>query len=355
MTADLQPASSAERPVAASSAVAAWPADAERPDAPDAPDAPDVTVVVVTRNNADVIVDCLAALPAAFEGELSWRAVVVDNASVDDTALLAAKASPDVLLLATDANSGYAAGVNAGLAALTPRRAVLVINPDVRLDRGSVQALWAALRPFDTGICVPSLRDARGQVRHSLRREPTVLRALGEALLGSDRSGRMATLGEIIMDDRLYAAPQVADWASGAAMLISKECLDAVGPWDESFFLPSEEAEFILRARDHGFLLRYVPSAGAVQLGDERHATPQLWALGQMNRVRLQLHRRGLVAAHAMRWLLVLNAALRARRSPAHGRALRLLLSINPGVGFPPVASLIEASVVSSDPSMVDS
>ncbi len=336
MTADREPAGSVEMPASLAGTQ------------------PDVTVVVVTFNSAEVIVDCLDALPGAFaagaRGGLSWQVVVVDNGSTDDTTVLVGKANPDALVVETGVNNGYAAGVNAGLATVQPRRAALVINPDVQLDRGSVTALWDALRPFDTGICVPRLRDDQGRLHHSLRREPTVLRALGEAVLGGERSGRTATLGEVVMDDRLYASPQVADWATGAAMLISRECLDAVGPWDESFFLYSEETDFILRARDHGFLLRYVPPAGAVHLGGDQHFSPQLWALGQMNRVRLQRHRRGVAAARAMRWALILNAGLRARRSPTHRRALQLLLSINPAVGFPPVASLIGAPGISGGP-----
>ena len=42
-------------------------------------------------------------------------------------------------------------------------------------------------------------------------------------------------------------------------MLISRACLARVGTWDESFFLYSEETDFALRARDSGYVLRYIP------------------------------------------------------------------------------------------------
>jgi GT2 family glycosyltransferase len=237
-------------------------------------------------------------------------------------------------------NNGHAAAVNTGLAMVRPRRAALVIDPGVRLDRGSVAALWDALRPFDTGICVPRLRDTHGRLRHSLRHEPTVLRVLGDAVFGGDRPRWLDSCGEVVTDDRLYTAPQVAAGATGAVMLISSECLNAVGPWDESSFRFSEETDFILRARDHGFLLRYVPHAGAVQLDVDQDLPAPLWALSQPDKVRLQLHRSGRAAAHTMRWALVLNAAFRARHSPAHRQALRALLSANPVLGFPPAAEL---------------
>ncbi|MCZ7627704.1 MAG: glycosyltransferase [Microthrixaceae bacterium] len=69
---------------------------------------------------------------------------------------------------------------------------------------------------------------------------------------------------------RDYARERDADWATGAAMLISAECLAAVGPWDESFFLYSEETDYCLRARDRGFKLRYSPKATATHIGGSR-------------------------------------------------------------------------------------
>ncbi len=44
-------------------------------------------------------------------------------------------------------------------------------------------------------------------------------------------------------------------------------CFDALGGWDESYFLYSEEADLSLRARDAGFLTRYEPKAVATHIG----------------------------------------------------------------------------------------
>ncbi|MDP8961599.1 MAG: hypothetical protein M3N32_08300, partial [Actinomycetota bacterium] len=108
---------------------------------------------------------------------------------------------------------------------------------------------------------------------------------------------------------------------------ISRRCLEQVGPWDETFFLYAEETEFALRARDAGFVLRYVPDAVATHLGGDRHTSSRLWALLAVNRVRLYSRRHGPVRTAAFWAAVALNEALRALAGRGvHRAALRALL-----------------------------
>jgi GT2 family glycosyltransferase len=295
----------------------------------------DVAVVVVTYNSSEHLPEFFDSLPGALHPLTSYEVVVVDNASHDGSATVAGQLWPEATVIQMGGNLGYAAGVNAGVAMSSSSQAVLVLNPDVRLGRGSVPTLLHALSP-ETGIAVPRLMNDRGRLIYSLRREPAVLRVLGEALLGGDRAGRFRALGEVVAIDSIYEAPVHADWASGAAMLISRECMDRVGPWDESFFLYAEEAEFALRARDAGFLLLYVPAAEAVHIGGEVHRSAELWTLNTLNRWRLFSRRNGRLRSRAFWLSLVVNEGLRAAmgRGP-HRAALRALLrsGINPPAG----------------------
>ncbi len=68
-----------------------------------------------------------------------------------------------------------------------------MLNPDVRLEPEALVRMLRALHHPGTGIVVPRLEDAAGRLQRSLRREPTVLRALGQALLG-ERAGRFRRL-----------------------------------------------------------------------------------------------------------------------------------------------------------------
>jgi GT2 family glycosyltransferase/glycosyltransferase involved in cell wall biosynthesis len=289
---------------------------------------PALAIALVTYNSAAVLADCLTSLEDAG----AYHLVVVDNASTDASVATVEKHHPGATIVELHRNRGYAAGVNAAVAAAPEAEAVLVLNPDVRLAPGAVARLLRALEIPGTGIAVPRLTDGAGRRHDSLRREPTLGRALGEALLGGRRAGRFHALSEVVTADDAYAGTGVADWATGAVMMISRPCLDAVGPWDESFFLYSEETDFALRARDLGFVLRYVPEAGAVHLEGDLMTSPSLWSILTINRVQLYRRRHGRPASAAFLGAVALGEALRSIAGPPrHRAALRALL--RPGTG----------------------
>ncbi|PPK64507.1 glycosyltransferase [Actinokineospora auranticolor] len=285
-----------------------------------------VAIVIVTYNSADVIGDCLRALPAALEGAGEARVIVVDNASTDDTAGAVAAADTEAKVVHRPGNDGFAAGVNTGFAHADGCD-VLVLNADIRLAPGAVAALRAAVRP-GVGIVAPKLTEPDGRVQHSLRRTPSVLRTLGEAVLGGRRAGRFGALGETVTSPGAYERPGRVDWATGAAWLVTRECIDEIGPIEERYLLYSEETEFMLRAGARGYATVYEPSAQAVHLGGESGTSPRLWSLVVTNKVRLHRERHGKVAAAAMWGAVLVNSAPRALRgAETHKAAVKALLS----------------------------
>jgi N-acetylglucosaminyl-diphospho-decaprenol L-rhamnosyltransferase len=251
---------------------------------------PTIDVVVVTYNSRHVVEDLLDSLPAALAG-LPARTVVVDNGSTDGTRdLLAGRA--DCRLVPSD-NDGYAAGVNRGVAALAGSGPILVLNPDVRLAAGSVRELVDALAVPGTAVTAPRVLNEDGTLFRSLRREPTIPRALG--LSGTGRPW----LSEAVAEPEAYETPHTVDWALGAALLVSRESHELLGGWDESFFLYSEETDFCLRARDRGLATRYVPTAVCTHIGGASGRSARLNTMQVLNRVRLYRRRHAAVASWA--------------------------------------------------------
>jgi N-acetylglucosaminyl-diphospho-decaprenol L-rhamnosyltransferase len=278
-----------------------------------------VAVVVVTYNSEHLLNDLLASFDEGLKG-ISWHLTVADNASTDSTVCTLRRLAPKATLIEMGRNAGYAAGINAAVKATRAHSAILVLNPDVRLMPGCAAELLNALLP-GTGLVVPQLLDAKSELIESMRREPTVLRAWADALLGAGRAGRYCALGEVVTDRRPYRKETVTDWAEGSTLLISAECWQRCGPWDESFFLYSEETDFALRARDVGFVTRYVPSAQAVHLEGGSGQSPGLWTLLMLNRVRLFRRRNGKVRTVAYWGALVSREASRAILGRATSRA----------------------------------
>jgi N-acetylglucosaminyl-diphospho-decaprenol L-rhamnosyltransferase len=286
-----------------------------------------VAVVVVTYNSESLLEDLLASLGPGLD-PVPWHLTVADNASADGSVATVRRLAPEATVVEMGRNAGYAAGINAAVSAARPHTAVLVLNPDVRLEPGCVTELLRTLRSRPTGIAVPRLVDAKGALIPSMRREPSILRTLGDTVLGANRAGRIATLGEVVTDERRYAAEAVTDWAEGSTQLISAECWRRCAPWDESFFLYSEETDFALRARDAGFVTRYTPAARAVHLEGGSAHSPRLWMLLTLNRVRLYRRRHGRVPTAAFWAVLLVRELSRAMLGrPTNRAAARALLS----------------------------
>lgn len=283
---------------------------------------PRIGAIVITYNSADVLAECLRSLSETKDVQLS-TIVVVDNASRDDSVTIAraAEQTLPVRTVETGRNAGYAAAINEGLAAmdLDQLDAVMVLNPDCSVRPDTLGLLWQAVQRPGFGIAAPRLVNPDGSLQPTLRRMPTVRRALAEAVLGKT-AGR-AGLGELVTDPESHSRPGPAAWATGAALLICVEAVRATGPWDESFLLYSEETDFILRASDLGWRLWYEPSAEVEHVGGESATNPTLNALLVVNKVKLFRRRHNAVVSAAYYGTVLLGESVRALTGRRTSRA----------------------------------
>lgn len=284
-----------------------------------------VVIALVTYNSESLLADFISSLDEGF-GDVPYDLIVADNDSHDNTVAYLRRCAPWAKIVEMGRNAGYSAGINAAVAHADSYSAILVVNPDVRLGKNCIGELHKALNLPGTGIAVPRLADRYGRLSMSMRREPTVARAFGDALIGARRAGKYVRWGEIVNDPGAYDEETCTDWAEGSTQLISKECWSHCGTWDESFFLYSEETEYNLRARDAGFCTRLVPSAEAVHLKGESSTSPQLWALLTVNRIRLFYRRNGLLRALPYWFAFVLRETSRSLIGSKTNRAALLAL-----------------------------
>jgi GT2 family glycosyltransferase len=278
----------------------------------------DCAIVAVTHNSATHLEPFLDSIAGAA-GSLTVRVVIVDNCSSDDTVAVA-RARDDVVCVESGANLGYAGGINVGRRHAGSFDTLLIANPDLCFHAGAIERLHRAA--LDHGAAVPALVDRSGNVQRSLRREPTIGRQLGEAMLGDHLGRRPSWLSEVVRDDGAYAVAHDADWATGAVLMTSAECNAAVGEWDASYFLYSEEVDYAERIRRAGFAIRFEPAAAAAHDEGGSGRSSSLMVLSLLNRVRYYAARH----ARAASWLyaagVVLQVAVRSGHRD-HRRALR--------------------------------
>ncbi|MEA2295711.1 MAG: hypothetical protein QOE86_3350 [Solirubrobacteraceae bacterium] len=239
---------------------------------------PDAAVVIVNYRSAELVLECLAALPAAA-GPLRLETVVVDNASGDGSVERLHDAPIDRLIARAD-NGGFAVGVNAGFAA-TEAPYVVVINPDARPHPGSIARLVAHLEANPAcGLAAPRLRNADGTPQPSAyRRFPGLGIQLAELSVPIGYAQLLAPRLDVhrIAPTEFATGRRVAH-VYGACMAIRRRAFDAVGPFDEGFFLYLEETEWQRRAAKGGWTIELVADAEVTHLvrggGDASIAPP---------------------------------------------------------------------------------
>jgi GT2 family glycosyltransferase len=223
----------------------------------------DTTVIVVSYNTRQLTLQAVAAARKATVG-LDARVVVADNGSTDGTAEALRAADPDVVVLVNPDNPGYGAAVNRA-AATQPAAYVCAMNADVVLEPESL----ATLRRFldanrACGLVGPALVYPDGTPQPSAKRFPTLGLALGEVFGLHSLAPRNRWVRQFYYEDRDLTREALVDTVSGAVMLLRGEAFDAVGRFDEGFWMYFEETDLCRRLRSRGYSVALCPAAQAV-------------------------------------------------------------------------------------------
>ncbi|QDL91225.1 glycosyltransferase family 2 protein [Paroceanicella profunda] len=231
----------------------AWPAS---PALPAPRPMPRVSVIIPSRDRPVLIATVLRGLLEDTDTRgVPPEILVVDNGSTDpEVAALYARLRGRIRVLRHDAPFNFSAMVNHGLEAATGE-ALLLLNNDIEVTSPDWLAeMCACLARPGTGIVGPKLLFPDGTLQHA-----GVVTGLGAGHAGHPDAGSpgaaLGPMGRLTHRRRLSAV-------TGAAMLISRACLEATGPFDAARFgIAYNDVDFCLRARALGFGVTWTPHA----------------------------------------------------------------------------------------------
>jgi N-acetylglucosaminyl-diphospho-decaprenol L-rhamnosyltransferase len=279
----------------------------------------DVSVIVVSWNTRDLMMDCLASLPAAL-GTLQADVWVVDNASSDDTVAAIREHYPAVQLIANERNVGFAAGANRGIGASTGRY-VLLLNSDTLPQPGSIEQMvqFSDGRP-QAAVVGPMLVHPDGSFQGSFADFPSLwneflsISGLGRRLFFRDYPGYGPSHARVA---------RRVDYVPGAAMLVGRAAFERVGLLDEGYFMYSDDTDFCLRIARAGGEVWFTPDARVVHHQGQSTHQVSFAMLQAVHRSKVRFFRKhhGRLRAAALQAICLI--VLRARWVIAWLQALR--------------------------------
>jgi N-acetylglucosaminyl-diphospho-decaprenol L-rhamnosyltransferase len=276
----------------------------------------DVCAIIVSHNGKRWLDTALSSL-YAHAGEIDLDVVLVDNGE-DDSAAHVAERFPEVRTVCCE-NRGFGHANNRGLE-IAEARYVLFINPDTEVLDGDLSGLVAELdRQPQVGLAGARQLRADGSLAPSIRRFPSALHMLGEALGVERIPGVRRFLGERELNPREYERQRPCDWTSGSFMLVRQAALEDVGRFDERFFLYVEETDLCWRLKRADWEVVHLPQMTICHFEDERRTSAALEA--QAAYARMQFARKHFPDAAAdYRWAMGLRYGLRVGLYSLRGR-----------------------------------
>jgi N-acetylglucosaminyl-diphospho-decaprenol L-rhamnosyltransferase len=203
----------------------------------------DVVAVIVDFHAGQALSDCVDSLHANGVGDI----IVVENGEAGST--MPALSGRRVVLVEPNMNLGYGRGVNRGVAAAPRRTYLLISNPDVIVHEGAVEVLVKYLDSHPLiAIVGPQILRPDGSVYPSQRVFPNFWLAGLHAILAPLWANNPAS--------RRYRSPRAdgtVDWVSGAFFLVRRESFEAVGGFDERYFMFAEDMALCWQLREHGY------------------------------------------------------------------------------------------------------
>jgi GT2 family glycosyltransferase len=297
---------------------------------------PDVAAVAVTYNG-------LPHVERALESVAALETVVVDHGSTDGTLDVVRQRFPEATLVEQE-NRGLASGWNAGIRR-TASPYVVVLNSDawlvgdaadrlVRFAEGIPRAAWVA----------PRLLNPDGTLQPSVRGFPTPWRLATEYLFLRKLAPRSRLLNAFYGGGFEHDEIREVEFAKAACFLLRRAAFDEVGPFDEEFFLFSEETDWSYRARAAGWRTLFFPEAEAVHVGGAswRRESAALFREQVRGHLRFLLKHRGAETAERARRVML--AGLRLRSLVFRGDRREVYRQAADWLAAAPAATLLEST-----------
>lgn len=290
----------------------------------------DISVIVVSWNTCELLRQCLQSIidepgvrivatgepvdaPMAPEA-LAVEIIVVDNASDDGSAQMVQAEFPQTSLIANRHNAGFAAANNQATAQARGQ-VLFLLNPDAYLLPGAMTGLARFLSEHpEAAVVGPNVLNPDGSWQAAAFRFATLWDLFCEAVFLSVLWPRSPLFARKELGGFKRDTVREVDWVQGCALFVHRDVWDAVGPFDEGYWMYVEELDWCRRAKGMGYRIFFTPDARVVHYGKRAVAKARANVLPLGFRSHFRYYRKfdGQAKELAVRLIALLQMGLRA-------------------------------------------
>jgi GT2 family glycosyltransferase len=253
---------------------------------------PCVSIITINYNQLQLTCELLDSLRKLTYPEV--EVIVVDNHSKENPANVIGERYPEVKLILSSENLGFAGGNNLGIRA-SRGKYLLFLNNDTEVDPGFLEPLVAL---FESN---PRAGAASSKILYFNSGE-TIQYA------GSSRidpfTGRSKRIGYMEKDQGQHNRLQETDLAHGAAMMVPRKVIEEVGMMPDFFFLYYEEVDWCESIKKAGYKIYFVPDSKVYHKESMSIGKGSTLKTYYMTRNRLLYMRRNTAGFRKLTWIL---------------------------------------------------
>ena len=220
----------------------------------------DISIIIISWNAKEYLLRCLNSIKKS-KILIKHEIIVLDNASEDGSQDIVENLFPEIKLIKSEINLGFAKANNV---AIKESKApyVCLINSDVEIDAGCIDKLYEYIQKNSSiGILGPKVLNKDGSLQKSFRNAPNIRNSLARALA-------IDSLQVLLRrNNEEQSIPKKVDVLTGCFWLIRREALEQIGLLDESFFIYGEDLDLCKRMWEGGWSVIYYPWVEIIHWG----------------------------------------------------------------------------------------
>ncbi len=219
----------------------------------------DLSIIIVSYNTVELTDACISSIyQSLFPGQLRFEVIVIDNNSQDGSGQRIKKKYPQVRLFENNENRGFGMANNQGISEAWGKT-ILLLNSDIFVLNNAIEKLY------------------------DFQKQQGVMTICGGKLFNQDNTPQASAgpayslfhifIALFLKGDYLHitryspTAVKNVDWIMGACVMASATAFKSVGGFDEGIFMYMEEIDWMHRAKQKGYLVKFYPNAHFIHVG----------------------------------------------------------------------------------------